>query len=151
MEQLQQAVFSTKQVSGNDGKIAPVSQIFLNGMASDKSLVGACLEACFKTQTGYLVFMTENCPFEETLDIHLLDEHLNVLDSASLFWPYNTGKFRLLKKMEPNIVTFKFFDSAEWMVRVEKTKITHIPFFSEPKGVFRKLTLSRHFTIRKKI
>lgn len=108
---------------------------------------GINLEACFKYDEYYLVFTTNGCPFEESLNIYLLREEGKIIDSATAFWPYNTGSFTLLGIAEPNLVQFSFFNGKNWQIKIFKDRRLCVPFFSEPSGIWRKVKFSRYFGV----
>lgn len=128
-------------------KTVPLSEIFLHQKPTHQFVAGVILEAAVKWQNYYLVFTTDDIPFEETLRISLFNEHLHLLDSAYLFWIYSTGMFSNLELHEPNIVSFHFFGDTTWSVELLPHSQLRIPFFSEPRGVFRRFNFHRHFVI----
>src|SRR5690606_37573344 len=79
------------------------------GRTSKEPLEGVILEACVQHGNQYLLFLTDDIPFEDSLHIHLLDEHLNRIDTVTLGAPYATGHFRNLSCKEPGKITFEFF------------------------------------------
>ncbi|BBA35638.1 uncharacterized protein sS8_3701 [Methylocaldum marinum] len=147
MKLLDQEEFSTKLVSESTETESPKSQVLVNGEAVDSFIDGATFEACIQYEEFYLVFTTNDCPYEESLNISLLDKQYHVLDHAVLVWPYSTGKFRLLDIVQPNLVTFEFFGETTWKVELYPHKRLITPFFSEPRGVWRKFKLRHYFKV----
>jgi hypothetical protein len=123
------------------------SCIFLGNTQTEKSIDGNYLELCIKTGCKYLVFMTDDIANEDMLHIHLLDESLDVIDSATIGSMYSTGSFRDYNIQDPNTLTFHFIGGTEWKVEILDSKEFLLPFISLPKGVSRKNTFSQYFKI----
>lgn len=127
---------------------APKSEILRDGAPSGKFVSGAVLEAAIQWDTCYLIFLTDDVPFEDILNIHLLDAQLNLLDSVLIGAPYSSGSFSSLELCEPNTVRFRFIGDTTWSVELLPRPGFRIPYFSEPAGVKRPLGLTRHFIVR---
>lgn len=145
-------ILSDKDVSVKTvGETAETSSIQCQLTFKEKQInvlvEGAVLEACVQWKDHYLVFLTDDIPNEDMLHIHLLDENLSLLDSASIGSPYATGNFRSFEMKEPDEVNFRFIGEADWSVKLLQKKKLHIPFVSDPKGVFRKLKFHSYFEI----
>lgn len=83
---------------------------------------GAVLEAQFATGGRYVLFVTEDVPYEESLHILLIDSDLSVLDSVELSAHYTPGIFENVAIVEPDIIEFSFFDRAEkWRLKIVDT------------------------------
>lgn len=67
-------------------------------------------EAALRWNDYVLLFLTDDVPFEETLNIYLLDKDLNVIDLARMYFMYATGIFSDLDLSEPDTVRFRFFE-----------------------------------------
>jgi hypothetical protein len=137
-----------KLMEGLPGDAVPVSEIFIHGTPTGKKVSGALLAAAVQWQDKYLLFTTDDCPFEEFLGIRLLDSQFNLLDSAQIGAIYNTGTFSELKLHEPNAVSFLFIGDTTWRVELLTTPGFRLPFFSEPAGVWREFGFRRHFIVR---
>ncbi len=81
------------------------------------------------------------------LHIHLLDSELRLIDSITIGSPYSTGSFRSLEIIEPNLVSFHFIGGTQWRVEISPKKYFYVPYFSDPKGVYRKFRFSRFLKI----
>jgi hypothetical protein len=147
MKKLTEHEFSIKLISDATDTESPKCQIKINGSTTDSILQGAILEAAIKYQEFYLVFTTNDCPYEDTLNIHYLDQDLSILDQATLSWPYGTGSFTLLNSIQPNRIRFHFFEPKVWEISLYTKKQFFIPYFSEPRGVWRKFKFNRYFKI----
>ncbi len=147
MEILAEKTFSTTLITDETELDPPKSQIRVNKQAISSFLDGAILECCIAFNDSYLVFMTDDIPYEDTLRIILLDANYSTLDYASLFWPYSTGSFQLNELIQPDMVSFQFFGGCEWRVNLYPEKKYFLSFLSEPGGVSRKFGLSHYFRI----
>jgi hypothetical protein len=94
--------------------------------------------------------MTDDVPFEETLSIHLLDERLDLLDSAFLGAPYSTGSFSDLDIAGSSTVQFRFIGDTTWSVEVLPRPVLRMPFVPDAPGVKRRFGFARHFVVRGK-
>jgi hypothetical protein len=139
---------TTKLVQGMGKGKVPTSEVLVNGTSTGKLISGAVLEVAVQWEDSYLLFMTDDVPFEEMLGIHLLDNKLNLLDSALIGGPYSTGSFSSLELSEPDTVCFRFIGDRTWTVELLSRPRFRMPFISEPPGVKRALSLSRHFIVR---
>ena len=103
--------------------------------------------ASFKPTPGWLLFVTHDLPFEERLDILLLNRSHAVLDQAWLSWIYATGAFRNVKIQSHCSIVFDFFSDHSWRVTVLERPQFRLPFIGEPTGAHRGLRFRRHFVI----
>jgi len=111
------------------------SFVKIGGRSSQTPLEGAVLEACVQQSGQYLVFLTDDIPYEDSLHIHLLDCNLSIQDSVTLGTAYTTGSFRNLDLAEDGSITFEFFGGNAWKVSVLSEKRLRIPYISGPLGV----------------
>lgn len=138
---------TAKLVHGaNEGKV-PASELLIHGTSTGKLVSGGVLEAAIQWENRYLLFMTDDVPFEEMLSIHLLDAKMNVLDSALIGSPYSSGVFTSLLLSEPNTVQFRFIGDTLWRIELLSHPRFRIPFLSEPSGVKRPIGFFRHFIV----
>lgn len=77
------------------------------------TLEGAYLEAQYRYGINYLIFTSNDCPFEERLSIYYLDESLKTLDALELGAIYTPGILDDLTIIYPNKLSFSFFDREE--------------------------------------
>lgn len=127
---------------------APASQLLVGGKYWGQPVEGAVLEAAFRSGDVALVFLTHDCPYEETLSIHLLDRNAKLMDTASVERAGTTGHFRLLGCAESDTVKFRFFGARDWFVQVLPAPVLQLPVVQGVDGVRRKFGISRHFLIR---
>ena len=126
----------------------PTSEVLIDGVPRGTLVSGAVLEAALAFGDRYLLFMTNDIPFEETLSIHLLDWRLYLLDSAFLGAPYSTGSFSNLDIAGPSTVRFRFIGDTTWSVEVLPRPVFRMPFVPEARGVRRRFGFARHFIVR---
>src|SRR5690242_12795781 len=72
------------------------SRLLRRGEDTGAVVPGTVLEAQIALDRGWLLFTTHGIPFEEGLDITLLDGSCAAVDGAALFAAYATGTFRNL-------------------------------------------------------
>lgn len=125
----------------------PILKFFLPSSNISAEIEGADVECCIEVNNDYLVFTTNDCPYEETLNITLINNTNQVVDQASIFWPYGTGSFKLEQINAPNKVVFQFFAEKLWQVEIFEGKKLVLPFISEPTSVWRKLKLNHRFKV----
>lgn len=125
----------------------PRAELVLNGSPTGKHLPGATLEAAIDWDGFYLLFLTDDVPYEEMLRIVLLDQHLNALDRALIGGIYSTGSFRGLELCAPNAVQFRFIGELTWRVELRANRSLRVPLLSEPRGVYRPLGFFRWFLV----
>jgi len=131
----------------------PSCELIIDGKPTGQRVAGCVLEAALKCDVGYLVFLTENCPFEESLDIHLVDLSGVLQDSVCIGGMYTTGTFCNLQIQQPDKLLFEFIDKAAhkngtiWLLKILPKPSLHLPFFSDVSGVKRAFGLIRHFSI----
>ena len=59
---------------------SPKSLFSLPNSDDIQEVSGAILEACFALSSGYLVITSDDCIFENSLNILLLNTHLDLID-----------------------------------------------------------------------
>lgn len=150
MKRLNAQEFSIRRIAEATDTTAPQSQLLVNGNAIESFIEGAILEACIQYLEFLVIFTTNDCPYEESLNIHLLSPSYEILDSATLAWPYGTGSFKILDIVEPNIIEFQFFVEKPWQIELFPEQRLLFPFLREPRGVWRKFKLRCHFKVREK-
>lgn len=148
MKLLNNSEFSIKLISDATETDSPRSQLVIDGKEVNSFIEGAVLEACIKHGSSYLIFTTNDCPYEESLSINLLNQSYEIIDNAVLVWPYSTGSFKILDITQSNLVDFNFFEEKTWQVEIFSSKRILIPYVSEPCGVWRKFRLKHYFKIR---
>ena len=120
-----------------DGTDPPISDLVLHSRPTGTTVKGALLEAVVKADDLYLLFTTDDTPYEEILRIHLIDDVGNTIESLWIGNAYSTGNFRQLEIMGSDSVRFLFFGDTDWTVSIRPSPRFQIPLFADPPGVFR--------------
>jgi hypothetical protein len=91
-------------------------------------LPGVDMEAAFRhPEGGYLLFSTNDVPFEETLNVVLLDEVGQIIDTKSIFSAYATGHLHNMTISGTHAVSFSFFSEDRWVAEVASGRMRHWP------------------------
>lgn len=134
-------------VTPSTSEVLPTSEIYIAGVATGKILEGAALEAALTWRDSILLFLTNDVPFEETLNIYLLDENLKLLDLARMYYIYATGVFSALDLTQEDTVRFSFYSGKVWTLRLLPKQIFALPIINDPAGVHRPFRLFRRFLL----
>lgn len=126
---------------------SPASEILLRAVPTGKFVAGAILEAAIHWRDQYLLLLSNDIPYEDTLNMHLLDAALTLLDTAKLGAAYSTGSFTELQLHEPNQISFRFIGGNPWRIELLTTAEFKMPLLSEPRGVSRPFNFSRRFRV----
>jgi len=146
MLQQTDAIAVGKAISQTDSASSSC-ELMIYGKSTGQRLDGYYLDAALECNVGYLIFLTHDCPFEETLSIYLVD-HVGILqDSAHICALYTIGIFSNLKIQQPDKVFFEFFAEGIFTVQILPDSGLRIPFFSEPRGVYRPFGFKRRFIV----
>jgi hypothetical protein len=126
---------------------APSSRLFHHGRDTGRRLAGAILEASLRVEGGWLFFLTHDVPFEETLEIYLLDAGYALLDRAGVAMPYAAGLFGDLQVLSDRRLRFRFLGEARWHLELLKKPQLRLPLIGEPRGVSRRFGFRRRFSL----
>lgn len=103
---------------------------------------GKILEAQYGVNDHFLLFTTEDCPFEEALHIYYLSPQLEVLDALELSAMYTGGMLGDLAVDNGNAIRFSFFEKDEsWTLKVLPKP--EYAFFNHRHPVKRKMPFYR--------
>lgn len=119
----------------------PYCELLLHGNTTSVILPGADLEAALRVEECLIVFTTNDCPFEETLNVVLLNNSLEILETVSLWAWYSTGNFLVLPEKTDQSIYFRFM--GNWRLNILPKASFYVPFISEPVCVHRKLSFFR--------
>ena len=109
---------------------------------------GVVLEAQFEARSGDLLFVSHDIPFEEQLDILLLDPDGRLLDRVSLYGAYVTGVFRAGGIIDDATLRFRFFGGNPFELHILPKLRWRLPF-SDPAGVHRENRLRKQLDLRR--
>ncbi|EHN8924066.1 hypothetical protein F6U03_003867 [Enterobacter asburiae] len=123
------------------------SDVVLNGKSTGIIVPGQVLEAAVQVnEQRYILFLTDDIIFEESLTIALIDVHEGLKEIVSLGNEYSTGSFADLQVTDDS-VDFRFIGDYIWTLKVSDSPRLRLPFFSDPKGVKRESALKKYITI----
>jgi hypothetical protein len=93
-----------------------------------------------------LLFLTDDTPFEEMLNIALIDLDDGVKEILTLGGAYLTGSFADLH-IAPNAVEFSFIGETTWRVEIPASPFVKVPFTGDPRGVSRSVAVKHYIKI----
>ena len=118
-----------KKAERHDEKSLPPTVILENTATQNTfEIKGFYLEEQIPIGQHTLLFLTDNCPYEETLRITLLSEQDKVLDALEIGGNYTTGVFENLQQTGENTFSFTFF--AERIDYLTVHALPQLKFFS---------------------
>ncbi|EPX55865.1 hypothetical protein D187_008120 [Cystobacter fuscus DSM 2262] len=95
------------------------SRLVRDGKALGFTVEGLLLEEQLELEDGScLVWLTQDCPFEELLSVYLVGREGQLLDSVSAGMPYAPGILSI-RTVGPDWVEFGFFGDASYRLQVE--------------------------------
>ncbi|MRW94324.1 hypothetical protein GJ699_30550 [Duganella sp. FT80W] len=147
MKLVQAPEYGTQTITPPTSDTAPVSEIVVAGLATGKFVGGAIFEAALKWHEHVLLFLTDDVPFEEGLNIYLLDANLEVVDEAHMYHMYASGVFSDLDLTQSDSIRFCFFGSGAYTLTLFPQKRFMLPVISDPIGVHRPFRFYRRFKI----
>ena len=99
----------------------PRSRLIFGGRPLGIAVAGAVLEAQFAMSGEFLLFVTDDCPYEEVLHLYLIDAGMAVADQVDIGGPYAPGIVRDLEPAGPASLEFSFIGTERWRVTVRDT------------------------------
>ena len=113
----------------------PRSDLLWRGAPVGLRVDGVALERQWQVHPGYLLFLTEDSPFEEGLHIYLLDDRKHVTDSLELTASYAPGLLQQVNTEGDTAVSFSFFGNDRWRLEILAIPRRHpyLPLFSTVK------------------
>ena len=121
--------------------------VMLNGESTGILVPGHVLEAAVQVnEQRYILFLTDDIIFEESLTIALIDVHAGLKEIVRLGNEYSTGSFADLQVTDDS-VGFRFIGDYIWTLKVSDSPRLRLPFASDPKGVKRESGLKKYITI----
>ncbi len=107
----------------------PQAEVINTGSATGVVIDGANLEAALQVEGGVVLILNNDCPMEESLDIHYLDHNFTKRDQLTIFMMYGTGVFSDLRIIDGSTFSFSFFKKPErCQIRIRKKPAWRIPF-----------------------
>lgn len=108
------SLFSLKSLADT----LPRSELIFRDKESGVVVDGVVLEKQFAVQSGYLLFLTEDSPYEEGLHIYFLGADLQVLDALGLGGPYASAILKDVREETETSLTFSFFGDDQWRLQL---------------------------------
>lgn len=127
---------------------ASESRLLRHGQDTGTLVPGIVLEAQLVHGDEHLLFLTYDIPFEEQLEICLLDRANKLVDRVWLAGAYTTGNFRNLFANPGDDAEFDFFGLRKWRVTVLERPKLFLPVIGLPLGVHRKLGYPGRLLVR---
>ncbi|EOV6158884.1 TPA: hypothetical protein ACOEER_002679 [Enterobacter ludwigii] len=119
----------------------------INGNSTDIIVPGQILEAAVQVNDHrYILFLTDDIIFEESLTIALIDVKDGVKEIVRLGNEYSMGSFEVLS-VTVDSINFRFIGNFLWTVNTVDSSRLRLPFNSDPKGVKREACLKKYMTI----
>ncbi|MBI4903113.1 MAG: hypothetical protein HY820_05720 [Acidobacteria bacterium] len=109
--------FTLGEVERGDSK-APRALLIHQGSPIGLTLEGATLEAQFAFGDEFLLLLTDDCPYEESLHIYLLDRDFHTIDRLDVGQGYAAGVLREVQVTGPDTMRFLFHPGAPYELRV---------------------------------
>ena len=122
------------------------SALWRDGKDTGIVIPGRVLEAAYDAGGQALLFVTHDIPYEEQLEILLIDPQYEIIDRATLGRTYATGSFVPGAIAGADVVSFQFFGGPPWEVRL-RTKSGFSWPWSGAAGVRRYRTYRRWFDV----
>lgn len=97
----------------------PHAAVLREGRAAGFTIEGAKIEAQFALDAdSYLLLVSDDCPYEETLRAYLLNANLKVIDQATLGYAYTAGVLRDIQIVADDALTFAFTGNSRFRLKV---------------------------------
>ena len=135
-------------VAGPGNAEVPRCEIVVGANATGQVIDGAYLEAAIQWRDCYLLFLTDDAPFEESLRIYLMDTRWRVVDAAVIGGIYTTGSFSDLVIVNHDCARVRFIGNTDWEVELLEHPRFRLPWLGEPAGVKRSFGFKQHFVVR---
>lgn len=99
----------------------------------DVAVPGSVLEAQFELEgeRGFVLLLTDDRPYEETLYVVLLDRQGQKLETLALEEPYAPGMLSAVEIAAPSVLRFRFFAG----------RIHELEIHARPRGLLRRRRL----------
>lgn len=109
------------------------SNVVINGNSTDIIVPGQILEAAVQVNDHrYILFLTDDIIFEESLTIALIDVKDGVKEIVRLGNEYSMGSFEVLS-VTVDSINFRFIGNFLWTVNTVDSPRLRLPFGSDPK------------------
>ena len=100
------------------------TRVLLDGRSFSPPVEGLDVVDAFELGHGYLLLMTEDCPFEEALHIYFFGEDGRLKDHLELAAPYTSGLVRGVEWAGANKLNFRFPAESSWQVEIRERPLS---------------------------
>ena len=108
-----------KDPADGDPYREPQCEVVHRGRPLGLTIAGARLEAQFEVNRGsYVLLVTDDTPYEETLRAYLLDGDGRIIDRTRLGYAYTAGVLRDIQIVGERSVVFAFTSEARFRLTV---------------------------------
>jgi len=122
------------------------SELFIGNRPVNQTFLGNWLISAFQCDAGYLVFLSEDYLYTETLNIYLLNFAGTILDSA-IFFDSNPCDFQI---QQPDAIIFELHENVFFKITVLSKPTFRLPIISDPLINFKRpFRFKRHIFIKK--
>jgi hypothetical protein len=123
------------------------SQVLLSGSEIPVHVVGEDLGAVVELTGKLVLFVLYGDPYEESLQIYVVDDSYRILDRAVLGAMGASGSLRDIRLEPPAMISFSFFGDRRWQLYVFNRPHLSVPIPSLGIGIWRPTQLRRWFKL----
>ncbi len=128
MEKINYISLSLIQKIDNRSHFGSKSEVCIHGKNTGITIPAAYLETAILLDDGrYLLFVTEDVPYEESLELLLIDIKQDIQEQMTIAVPYGSGTLREMRLYE-NHIEFSYFSDETWRVKVLSSRFFRLPF-----------------------
>ena len=125
--------FRARRLTEPPNTDAPRVELSYGGRDTGSIVPGALLERQYVLIDGrFLLFLTDDVPYEETLRIHLLSREFQILDGLEFGGAYVTAGLSDVTTEKADTVTFSFVHKACCRLRVDAKPSWRSPLLLTP-------------------
>ncbi len=116
--------FSLTKHTGPHDSWPRKTDLHYQGKPIGLAVEGYVIEKQFKTETGYLLILSYDCPFEEANNFVLLDEKYRLVDSRCLGRMYASYLLQSAKPVNTGelLLKYKYEKDEYWLLRIEERR-----------------------------
>lgn len=129
------------------GGAAPRAKLVLRGLETRFDVPGAVLEAAFQVGDETLLFLTDDVPFEEGLNICLVDREGRLLDCVALAVAGATGSLHYVNRLGKRLFAFSFFADKPMQIVVSDGPRIAFPQIGLRSGIHRSFSLKGRLSV----
>lgn len=131
------ADFQVRRIREPTTDEVPLVQLSFREREVGDAIPGATLEQQFRLDEGrFLLFLTDDVPYEETLRIYLLSKDFRILDGLEFGGAYVTGSLENVTIKDSRTLEFSFVHKNRCRLHVHQTARWQLPLLFMP-GVSR--------------